>query len=815
MSSFALWLKWSWRDLRSRWVQVIVISLIIALGVGAYSGLSSMTRWRKITADNAYEQLNIYDLRVELAEGSAVEVGSMLTVVERADAAGIVVDAEERLRAPTQVAATTAGGEVVVRGEIIGVPLDDGGPNIDALFAMEGRPLDESDRGQLTSMLERNFAANYDLPAEGTLTLSGGQEIEYVGHATTPEFFIVIPEGGGFFGQASFAGVFTSLETAGELAGFPGSVNDLVLTLEPGADRGALAAQLTTSFASAMPDVGVIVSTTDDDAAFSLTYEDIEGDQQFFNVIAILILAGSAAAAVNLTARMVDQTRREIGISMALGVRRRWIALRPMLMGVQIAILGVVLGVGMGWAIAAAMRGLLESFLPMPEWLTPTQWDVFLVAAIVGLIIPLVAVSIPVWRAIRVAPVDAIRTGHLASRGGGLAPLVQRVRLPGDTFWQMPVRNVMRAPRRGLLTALGIGATIAVLVMLVAAVDSFFGAIEKSGEEASGGIPDRVIVEMDSVYPTGNGPVGAVLTSPLISDGEAMLRVGGQLGSGDEPLEVFVEFVDWENGLFRPNIVDGSVPGETPGIVVSAKAASDLDVTVGDTVAARRPRQPGPASFALETMDLTVSGINGHPFRSVAYMSTAHAALLGLDGLANVVSVVPSDGVETGDLQAELLAVGEVTSVQRADSMAQLIEDMMAQFVGIFQLFEVVVLVLAVLIAFNAASIAVDERKREHATMFAYGVRRRTVVSMLVLESAVVGVVATVIGLLGGFALFRYFITQWAQTMPEIAIPVEMSPATLLWAVGVGVVAVGLAPLLTAPRKLKKMDLPSTLRVME
>ena len=31
----------------------------------------------------------------------------------------------------------------------------------------------------------------------------------------------------------------------------------------------------------------------------------------------------------------------------------------------------------------------------------------------------------------------------------------------------------------------------------------------------------------------------------------------------------------------------------------------------------------------------------------------------------------------------------------------------------------------------------------------------------------------------------------------------------------VGVVAVGLAPLLTAPRKLRKMDLPSTLRVME
>ena len=96
----------------------------------------------------------------------------------------------------------------------------------------------------------------------------------------------------------------------------------------------------------------MIITNTNDDAVYTVMYEDIEGDQQFFNIIAILILAGSAAAAVNLTARMVDQTRREIGISMALGVKRRWIALRPMLMGVQISLLGVVLGVLMGWTIA-------------------------------------------------------------------------------------------------------------------------------------------------------------------------------------------------------------------------------------------------------------------------------------------------------------------------------------------------------------------------------------------------------------------------------------------------------------------------------
>jgi putative ABC transport system permease protein len=815
MGSLSMWLKWSWRDLRSRWVQVVVIALIIAVGVGAYSGLTSTTKWRKATADHGYEVLNMYDLRVELADGSAVDSGSMLAVVADADTEGIVTVAEERLQVPIQVSTGTSDGDVVVRGLVIGVPLEHDGPDVNSIHVNEGRSLDEADRGQPTALIERNFALYYDLDGEGTLNLSGGRELAYVGHALTPEYFLVTSEGGGFFAQASFAAVFTSLETAGEIAGLPGSVNDLVLTLNPGADRDAFAAVLSQAFSSEMPDIGVVVTDTDDDTAYTVTYQDIEGDQQFFRILAIVILAGSAAAAANLTARVVEQTRREIGVAMALGVPRRWIAVRPMLVGVQIAVLGVILGLAIGWLIASAMGGLLDSYLPMPEWLTPTQWDTFLTAAAIGFAIPIIAVGIPVWRAIRVAPIDAIRTGHLASRGGGLAPLIKRVRLPGDTLAQMPIRNVLRAPRRGLLTALGIGATIAVLVMLVAAIDSFVGAIVKGGEEASGGVADRVIVEMDTVYPTGNGPVGGVLASPSIAEGEAVLRVGGELGTGVDAFSAIVEFIDWDDGLFRPTVEEGAMPADEPAIVISPKAAADLDLGVGDLVAIRLPRRTGPLSYSLETMELPVAGIHGHPFRAVTYMATNHAALLGLDGLANVVSVVPEAGVEVGDLQAEFLEIGAVTSVQRADATARLMEDLMAQFVGIFQLFQGIVLLLAVLIAFNAASIAVDERRREHATMFSYGVRPRKVVRMLIVESATVGVVATIIGIGGGLLLLQYFMAASAETMPDIALPIIVTPGTILWATFVGVVAVGLAPLLTAPRKLRKMDLPSTLRVME
>jgi putative ABC transport system permease protein len=210
MGSLSLWLRWSWRDLRSRWVQVVVIALIIALGVGAYSGLTSTTKWRKATADNGYGVLNMYDLRVQLADDSAVDAGSMLAVVAAADTGGVITAAEERLQVPIQVSTVTPDGDVVVRGLVIGVPVENDGPTVNSIHVDEGRPLDDNDRGEPTALIERNFALYYDLDGEGMLTLSGGREIAFVGHALTPEYFLVTSEGGGFFAQASFAAVFTS-----------------------------------------------------------------------------------------------------------------------------------------------------------------------------------------------------------------------------------------------------------------------------------------------------------------------------------------------------------------------------------------------------------------------------------------------------------------------------------------------------------------------------------------------------------------------------------------------------------------------------
>jgi putative ABC transport system permease protein len=67
----------------------------------------------------------------------------------------------------------------------------------------------------------------------------------------------------------------------------------------------------------------------------------------------------------------------------------------------------------------------------------------------------------------------------------------------------------------------------------------------------------------------------------------------------------------------------------------------------------------------------------------------------------------------------------------------------------------------------------------------------------------------------GGYILLQWLvITVMTEVMPDLGMDIVVSPQTLITASVLGVLAVAIAPLLSY-RKLRRMDLPSTLRVME
>lgn len=192
-----------------------------------------------------------------------------------------------------------------------------------------------------------------------------------------------------------------------------------------------------------------------------------------------------------------------------------------------------------------------------------------------------------------------------------------------------------------------------------------------------------------------------------------------------------------------------------------------------------------------------------------------HAALFNLQGIANTASVLPASGVATTDVQRELFSLQAVASVQSVTAVTDAVRDAFGQILGVIQVMVFAVLLLALLIAFNTAAINLEARAREHATMFALGVKMRTALRMAMAESLVIGAVATILGIAGGLAMVWWMASRLlAKTLPEFALPVVLRQETLLFVAIMGVMAVALAPLLTV-RRMRRMDLPATLRLME
>ncbi|MGE0598682.1 MAG: ABC transporter permease [Dehalococcoidia bacterium] len=811
-----LWLvfRWSRRDLRSRWLQVVAISLVIGLGTGSYAGLSSVTRWRRISTDDAYQALNMYDLRVKLPDGGVAPQGTLLAAVQ---ASGVldISNAEERLILDIQVDASTEAKSILVPGILYGVSVGTGQPAIAGLYAAEGRTLEAGDAGQPVAMLERSFSKYYDLPPRGTFRIAGGTELAYVGQALTPEMFIVTSERGGLLSEANYAGVFTSLETAQQLSGRSGEVNDLVLTLAHANSRESAATALESALDESYPQLGATVTTREEDPAYRLNNADIDGDQQVYDIFAFLMFAGAVVAAFNLIARLVEAQRREIGLSMVLGVRPRRIALRPMLVAAEIALLGVVFGVVVGLIIGGLMASVLRDLQPLPHWDTGFQPGVFASVAVAGFIVPFVATAWPVWRAVSVPPIRAIQSGYRAARGGGLAPRLRWLRVPGDTFTRMPFRNLLRAPRRALLTIIGIAAALAALVAFTGLIDSFDAAIGRGNTELLSRNRDRIEVMLDRFYPVAGPEVANIIGGSTVAASEPHIRFGGTVLSGDEEVAVQVELLPLDSELWKPTLSSGDLDRSTPGIYLAELAGRNLGVGVGDTVTLEHPRVNTDGTVTQMTTEVRVLGLHPHPYRFVAYMDINQAEVFGMAGLTNLVVVKPSADVSRDAVKRELFGMAGVASVQGVSEVAEVLDKLLSSFVVVLRVIEGAMLFLALLIAFNSASINMDERFREHATMFAFGVPLTKVVRMAVVENLLLGIVATAAGITGGWFLLRLIIAiRIPETLPDIDIPPALSTTTIVTTLVLGVIAVGVSPLLIV-RRLRRMDIPSALKVFE
>ena len=216
--------------------------------------------------------------------------------------------------------------------------------------------------------------------------------------------------------------------------------------------------------------------------------------------------------------------------------------------------------------------------------------------------------------------------------------------------------------------------------------------------------------------------------------------------------------VDFSQPRFNPlRLVAGRWATGPQDVVIDKESAHKHGFHVGDSigVAAAGPKQTFRIS-GLATYG-NVSSLGGATF-AVFSIPTAQR-LLHLHGYT-AISVAGRDGVSQARLVRELRqVVPATTQVRTADEQAKEDKKGVSGFItfirGFLLGFGGIALLVGAFVIFNTLSITIAQRTRELATLRTLGASRRQVLRSVVLESFVLGVVASVVGLFAGFGLAK------------------------------------------------------------
>ncbi|MEP6758119.1 MAG: FtsX-like permease family protein [Actinomycetota bacterium] len=339
------------------------------------------------------------------------------------------------------------------------------------------------------------------------------------------------------------------------------------------------------------------------------------------------------------------------------------------------------------------------------------------------------------------------------------------------------IKSLLGRKLRLLLTALavvlGVGMTAGSFILTDTALKSFddlFGNVFKgtdvvvqattafapgAGSNSGGGserrpIPESVLPQVQSVggVASADGSIGGTawivdpVTNKVVQNGGAP-PIGGS----------------WNADTTTLTVGAGGTPPTGPDqVAIDAGTATDHDLSVGQKVKVVTSTGPG---------EYTISGIVR--FGDASSLLGATLALFDLptaqklfdrEGEFDAIYVKGDGSVSPDQLATQIAAVlpSGYQAITAASAAAEQ-QDQVGQGLGFlrtfFLVFGFVALFVGAFIIFNTFNIVVSQRSRELALFRALGARRRQVMTSVLIESAIVGLVASIGGVLLGMLLAK------------------------------------------------------------
>lgn len=776
------------RDLGSMWAQALAIALVIGAGVAMFVMSEGMLRSLFETRAAYYERYGFADVFAPLKRAPNALSGRLETVggvrfVETRIKQGVTLDMPD-LDEPAQ-------------GVILSYPVGSI-PRLNRLHLSKGRWLVPIKSGEV--LLSEAFAVAHGLEPGDTVTaiLNGRKrDLNIVGTVLSAEYIYAIQPGAMIPDDKRFGVIWMSRPALEAAFDMKGAFNDVILSLDPGAELGAV----TSGIDRVLEPYG---GTGAYGRVRQLSNWFVDGElNQLRNTAKIgppIFLAIAAFLLNVVITRWIETEREEIGLLKAFGYSTYAVAVHYLKLVMAITSVGVAMGFMGGVWLGRGLAEVYQALFHFPFLHFHFTASVFAIAGGISLAVALIGTWGAVRRAALLPPAEAMvppppTTYHRSRFEGWFAHLAQPSR--------MIVRHLVRWPGRTFLTVLGNAAAVAVLIGSMFFMDAIEKLIEINFERAERQDATISFMEAKELRALEN-----IKSMPGVMNAEPFRVVSAKLHfQGAERRESLTGLIQ---GARLSRILDQNYnPVIVPenGLVLSKKLSEMLGAGVGDVIIVqvtegRRPILELPVVQVAQTM------LGSPAFMDFAYLGK----VMREQGRISGAYIKLDEHREKAFYQA-VKDTPAISGMAIKRTTLQSFRETMAEHILLMTFFNILfACVIAVGVVYNAARISLSERSRELASLRVLGFTLGEVSFILLGEMAILTVVALPLGCGLGYVLAWV----WTLTLDTdlYRIPLEVSKQTFGFSVMV-VASAAIASGLATFRLLAKLDMVQALKTRE
>ena len=780
------------RDLRQMGSQALTIALVIASGIGGFVACLSAVDSLAAARESFYESGRFAEVFVSLKRAPD-SLAQTLRTLPGISAVQTTVETVARVSMP---ASTDP-----VLGQFIGLDIGPDGARpatLNRVSLRSGR-WPQGNAAELQAVVSEGFASAHGLKAGSAVQalINGRQRlVRITGIALSPEYIFAglwgMPDARGF-------GVFwVDQPLLAALLDMTGAFNRAAFRLSAGTQASALLDAIDRQLLRVG---GLPAVERNEQISHAMLDNEIREQTTLGTLLPSIFLAVAAFLIHVVVARLIATQREQVAALKALGYSNRSIALHYLKLVAPIVLLGYLLGLLLGQWMGRLITGLYAEVFHFPTFAHRVAPGLMLISLAVLLVTLLLGTLTAIAATVRLSPAEAMRP---ASPGRYRPSLLER--LPGvaaTPALRMVLRNIERRPLRSGLTAIGMAAAVAIIVL-----GNFFRDAIEVIVEANFEVGLRSELLLWTTEPVDAAAARLLARLPGVQQVEVARSVAVRLVHGPHSKSVALQGYVAQPQLMR--IIDLELQAVAPpsdGLMLSERLANKLGLRIGDSVTVEiREGQRRTRQVVLQRTVRDMMGLN-------AFMELqALHRLLGEGDVAGQFALAVQ-GRALDDVLKASLAMPRVAGAFSKATLLRNMQEITARNILIMSaLLTGFAAVIAIGVVYNSARIALAERSWELASLRVLGFSRAEVSVLLLGELALIMALALPLGMAMGWALTHLLVDLLRSDQFEF--PVTIRARTYAGA-ALCVLLAGLASALLVRRRIDRLDLVAALKTRE